>query len=227
MKGEISPRSILTTTPPHLRNFSRNVLLGHRKQQVLRFIWKLLAFFASFEFFFFYKNRAKITQYVMLSTANSSGKNTLEKRSMFMARVRFLCAMAVVAAAAAAVACGGGLGGGGSECPSIDLKLFWKQTENSRILSIIWSTDSCRPVFFMKLGAWGNTNNNVAFHSWIMEHLAAAPLSKTTIFILWSRYLHNYIQDWAFTRLKVKIYAVINLYIQLIFFSFDWLLKLT
>lgn len=73
---------------------------------------------------FAYKNRAKITQYVMLSTANSSGKNTLENRSMFMARVRFLCAIAVVAAAAAAVACGGGLGGGGSECPSIDLMLF-------------------------------------------------------------------------------------------------------
>jgi len=73
-----------------------------------------------------YKNRAKITQYVILSTANSNGKNTLENLSMFMALVRFLCARAVVAAKAAAVACGGGRGGGGIGWPSFNFKLLCK-----------------------------------------------------------------------------------------------------
>lgn len=68
-----------------------------------------------------------MTQYVMLSTANNNGKNTLENRSIFIALVRFLCAIAVVAAAAAAVACGGGRGGGGIECPSINFKLFYNK----------------------------------------------------------------------------------------------------
>lgn len=62
-----------------------------------------------------YRNRAKMTQYVIFSMANSNGKNTLENRSIFSALIRFLCAMAAVAAAAAAVACGGGRGGGGIE----------------------------------------------------------------------------------------------------------------
>lgn len=71
-----------------------------------------------------YKKRANMIQYVMLSTANRSGKNTLENRSMFNALVRFLWAMAVDAAAAAAVAAGGGRGGGGIRWPSMDLMLF-------------------------------------------------------------------------------------------------------
>jgi len=62
----------------------------------------------------------------MLSTANSNGKNTLENLSMFMARVRLLCARAGVAANAAAVACGGGRGGGGIGWPSFNFKLLCK-----------------------------------------------------------------------------------------------------
>lgn len=88
----------------------------------------------------YYKNRAKMIQYVMFNTVNSNGKNTLENRSMFMALVRFLCVLAVKAAVAAAVAWGGGRGGGGIVWPSINFKLFWAQTE--KIINLLAEINS-------------------------------------------------------------------------------------
>lgn len=101
-----------------------------------------------------------MTQYVMLSTANSNGKNTLENRSMFMARVRFLCARAVVAASAAAVACGGGRGGGGIEWPSFNFKLLLKLKLNDFLFNGFGGISESPSTMFTKQYSMRAINTN-------------------------------------------------------------------